>query len=212
MTQPQDFMQPGNKYLVYRLQKAIYKLKHSGRAWYLDIDGFWHNIDLKQSKHDHNLHIKTTYKKHYVTLILYVDDIMFTSDAIVELRSLKTPPQIKYKMFALETLSLYIGLKFQYNKTGIFVFQEYYTEQLLHKFGMQTCNPSLMLMDNNIKLQQQMDSPSTDRHAYQSLVGSLIFMIHSRPDVPYFDSTLSRFMTSLLLAHMDAAKRVLRYL
>lgn len=190
----------------------LYGLKQSGTAWYLGIDSFLRSIDLQQSKNDHNMYISLTDKNQYVILILYVDDIMLTGDAAEKLMELEIPLQTKYQIFAIGNPSLYIGLQFQYTNEGIFNFQERYAEQLLTKYNMRACNPSLTPMDEGIKLQSQMDSPAANKHAYQSLVGSLIFVTPSRPDISYSVSTLSKFMTSPLSIHMDTAKRVLHYL
>ena len=90
--------------------------------------------------------------------------------------------------------------------------QEKYTENLLKKFQMDKCKPISTPLGLNEKLQQDDGVEKADTKMFRQLVGSLIYLTNTRPDIVYSVSAISRFMQNPSKLHYAAAKRVLRYL
>ena len=77
---------------------------------------------------------------------------------------------------------------------------------------MRGCNSTRLPIDPKMQLSSFMGTPKTDLGQYRSLVGSLIYLSHTRPDISYTVSSLARYMQNPENAHLQAAKKVLRYL
>ena len=77
---------------------------------------------------------------------------------------------------------------------------------------MASCKPIATPMALNEKLQQEDGAEKVDGKIYRSLVGSLIYLTHTRPDICHLVSLISRFMSERRKLHFAAAKRILRYL
>lgn len=90
--------------------------------------------------------------------------------------------------------------------------QRKYTLDLLKEIGMTGCKVAETAMDPNNKLGRNEDSPPVDRGRYQRLVGRLIYLSHTRPDIGFVVSVVSQFMNSLNKEHMEVLQRILRYL
>ena len=93
----------------------------------------------------------------------------------------------------------------------IFISQEKYADDLLKKFNMQDCKPLATPMAMNEKLSKDDRQNKVDAIVYRSLVGLLIYLTNSRPDIVHAVSIVSRFMSNPSKAHFVAAKRILRY-
>ena len=95
---------------------------------------------------------------------------------------------------------------------GINLCQTKYAKQLLEKVGLSNCNPSKTPMEAKLKLSKTGDSSSVDSTKYRSLIGSLRYLLHTRPELTFSVSYLSRFMESPREDHLAAVKRLLRYI
>ncbi|KAG6506237.1 hypothetical protein ZIOFF_031559 [Zingiber officinale] len=118
----------------------------------------------------------------------------------------------KFEMSDLGLMRYFLGFQVKQSSGEIFISQEKYVEDLLKKFQMLSCKPVPTPMALNEKLQQEDDSEMADEKLYRSLVGSLIYLTNTRPDIVQPVSVLSRFMSKPSKVHYAAAKRVLRFL
>jgi hypothetical protein len=98
------------------------------------------------------------------------------------------------------------------SKHGIFLCQRKYTIDLLSETGLLGCKPVDTPIEQNHMLFQCSNSASIDKGRYQRLVGKLIYLSHTRPDITYAVNVVSQFMHDPRKAHMDAVERILRYL
>ena len=96
--------------------------------------------------------------------------------------------------------------------SGIFLSQGGYISKLLEKFNLKSCNPTRLPIDPKLQLSRDMGTSKTDPEEYRSLVGSLIYLSHTRPDISYAVGSVARYMLSPETAHFQAAKKILRYL
>ena len=95
---------------------------------------------------------------------------------------------------------------------GIFVSQRKYTLDLLKETGMLGCKPSNTPMDPFNKIGSKEDMVAVDKGRYQRLVGRLIYLSHTRPDISFAVSMVSQFMNNPTEEHQEAIYRILRYL
>lgn len=109
-------------------------------------------------------------------------------------------------------MSYFLGIKVSQRDDGIFISQKKYTEDLLNKFKMYWYKPVSTPLVMNEKLQKVDGAPEADASRYRSLVGSLLYLTATRPDIMFATSLLSRFMQNPSQIHLGVGKRILRYL
>lgn len=141
---------------------------------------------------------------------LYVDDMIYTGSSIQLISDFKKAD--KFEMTDLRKLSFFLGLEVQQKKNGIFLFQQKYALELLKQFGMEGCKTAGTPMNVSEKLTIDDGTGLTDARKFRSLVGRLIYLTHTRPDLSYAVGLVSRFMHCPSKQHFGAAKRILRYI
>ena len=208
---PHGFPGANDPTKVCRLKKALYGLKQASKAWYDEVDAWMRAQGLTRSSHDPNLYYATINGK-LIIILLYVDDVLLTGDNTIEIQRLRNAFCRDFDVTDLGLAALYLAAEITRFEDGIFLTQHNYIKQLLMKFNMQGCNPCRLPMDPNIQLQRYTNTPKVDAYLYRSLVGSLIYLTNTRPDVHYAVSTVSRYMDAPEETHLQAAKKILRYL
>jgi hypothetical protein len=91
--------------------------------------------------------------------------------------------QNEFEMSLLGELSFFLGLQICQSNQGIFISQTKYIIEMLKRFGMEDCKPVTTPMQTSCKLRKDDDSKSTDQRKYRSMIGSLLYVTTSRPDV-----------------------------
>ena len=99
-----------------------------------------------------------------------------------------------------------------YSTQGIFISQQKCVTDLLAEIGKIGCKPVSTPLDPNHKLGEAKEEPVVDKRIYQRLVGRLIYLAHTRPDIAYSVSMISQFMHDPREPHLQAAYKVLHYL
>ncbi|KNA03723.1 hypothetical protein SOVF_206380 [Spinacia oleracea] len=115
----------------------------------------------------------------------------------------------EYEMTDLGEMKYFLGMQVRQRPGRIFLSQEKYADDLLKKFHMEDCKPFVTPMAPNEKLSKYDGKEKVDASIYRSLVGSLIYLTHTRPDIVHAVSIVSRFMNEPSKAHLAAAKRIL---
>ena len=128
-----------------------------------------------------------------------------------EIERFKAEMKAKFKMSDLGLLS-YLGIEVNQEKDKITLSQSAYAAKILIAGGMQGCNPCTVLMEPRFKLSKDSSAPATDATLYRSIVGSLRYLTHTRPDISFAVGYVSRFMEAPTTEHFAAVKRILRYL
>lgn len=95
---------------------------------------------------------------------------------------------------------------------GIFICQSKYASDILKRFRMQNCKPVVTLMATGTKLNKYDEGSYVDPTLYKRLVGSLMYLTATRPDIMFVVSIISRFMEAPNSTHWKAGKRILRYI
>ncbi|RVW20455.1 Retrovirus-related Pol polyprotein from transposon RE1 [Vitis vinifera] len=118
----------------------------------------------------------------------------------------------EFEIKDLGNLKYFLGMEIARSKKGIAVSQRKYVLDLLNETGMLGCKPAETPMDTTVKLEESDGSAPVDKGRYQRLVGKLIYLSHTRPDIGFSVSVVSQFMNNPTEKHMTAVIRILRYL
>lgn len=135
-----------------------------------------------------------------------------TGDDKKEIQLIKTQLTFEFEMKDLGSLRYFLGMEVARNKTGLSICQRKYTIDLLKETGMLGARPVESPMDPNAKLEIKPDDTPVDKGRYLRLVGRLIYLSHTRPDIAFAVSCGSHFMHSPSEIHMQEVYRILKYL
>ncbi|RVW53051.1 Retrovirus-related Pol polyprotein from transposon RE1 [Vitis vinifera] len=196
---------------VCKLQRALYGLKQSPRAWFGRFSLAMKKYGFQQSNADHTLFLKKQQGK-VTALIVYVDDMVIRGDDIEEISLLQGQLTSEFEMKNLGGLKYFLGIKVATSTQGIFLSQRKYVLDLLSKVGLLKCKPVDTPIVQNHKLGLYPNQKPTDKGRYQRLVGKLIYLFHTHPDIAYAMSVVSQFMHCPSEEHMEVVIRILRYL
>ncbi|XP_059639087.1 secreted RxLR effector protein 161-like [Cornus florida] len=114
-------------------------------------------------------------------------------------------------MTDLGELHHFLGIEVHQSKEGIFISQESYARKILEKFKIEQANPVSTPCITGIKLSKNGELKLVDSTMFRSLVGNLMYLIATRPDIMFAVNLVSRFMEKPHSSHWEAAKRILRY-
>lgn len=145
-------------------------------------------------------------------LIVYVDDIVVTGNNDREIAQLKKFLATEFEIKDLGELKYFLGVEVARSKDGFFVSQRKYVLDLLRDTGKTGCRPADTPYDPNTKLSSDEGELVDDVGQYQKIVGKLLYLSLTRPDITFVVSVLSQFMHAPRVPHMQAVDRVLRYL
>jgi len=211
MDLPPGYTATSGDEVVCKLQRALYGLKQSPRAWFGRFSLAMKKYGYQQSHSDHTLFLKRQRGK-VTALIIYVDDMIITGDDSKEISSLQEQLATEFEMKNLGGLKYFLGIEVARSKQGICLSQRKYILDLLSEVGLLECKPADTPIVQNHKLGEYPDQVPTNKERYQKLVGKLIYLSHTRPDIAYAVSVVSQFMHCPSEDHMDAVLRILRYL
>ncbi|CAN1170498.1 Retrovirus-related Pol polyprotein from transposon TNT 1-94 [Linum perenne] len=197
---------------VCKLRKALYGLKQSPRAWFDRFTKAVKEAGYYQCQTDHTLFVKHSSTGNRSILIVYVDDIILTGDDIMEIDKLKAQLAKEFEIKDLGELKYFLGMEVSRSQQGIVISQRKYVLDLLNEVGMTDCRPIDTPMEQNKQLKQTDDIPAVDKRRYQRLVGRLIYLAHTRPDIAFAVGIVSQHMHSPNEEHMEMVVRILRYL
>lgn len=196
---------------VCKLLKALYGLKQAPRQWFNKLSSVLVKLSYTQSQTDHSLFVKHT--PTTATLILvYVDDILICGSSSTEIQALKTMLSSQFHMKDLGPANYFLGLEISRSPAGFFVSQQKYTLDLLKEYGLSNATPLKVPMDTHLKLTPTKGVVLPNPHPYQRLVGKLIYLTVTRPDITFHVHILSQYMHHPTSVHMQTARRLLRYL
>lgn len=200
-----------NQLLVCKLKKSIYGLKQSPRNWFSKLTKTLIQHGFHQSKANYSLFTKIVGDTITICLV-YVDDLLICGNNGHQIQDLKLMLSSHFNMKDLGALRYFLGIKIDRNSTGIFMSQTKYTLDLLKEYGMINAKPLKLPTDTQLKLTPDKGVSLPDATKYQRLVGKLIYLTITRLDVAFTVQLLSQFMHNPTNVHMQAGKRVLRYL
>ncbi|XP_016647585.1 PREDICTED: uncharacterized mitochondrial protein AtMg00810-like [Prunus mume] len=208
MSPPPGLRRQGEN-LVCRLHKSLYGLKQASRQWFAKFTEAILAAGFIQSKADYSLFTRKD-GKSFTALLIYVDDILITGNDIDAINSLKSFLHTHFRIKDLGDLKYFLGIEVSRSKKGIYVSQRKYALEILKDYGFLGARPIDFPMEE-AKLSDKGELLK-DPQKYRRLVGRLLYLTITRPDITYSVHVLSRFMHQPRLPHMDAALQVVRYL
>jgi hypothetical protein len=145
-------------------------------------------------------------------LQIYVDDIIFGSTNQNFCEKFRKMMANEFEMSMIEELSYFLGLQIKQIKNDTFVSQGKYIKDMIKKFGLQDAKPMSTPIGTNDQLGIDASGNMVDQKQYQSMIGSLLYVTASRPDVIFSVCKCARYQASPRENHLKATKRILRYL
>ncbi|MDV3180562.1 MAG: reverse transcriptase domain-containing protein, partial [Candidatus Phytoplasma australasiaticum] len=147
-----------------------------------------------------------------LVVAVYVDDLLITSTSSDVIEVFKSQMKARFEMSDLGKLSYYLGIEVVQGEGFIELKQGGYARKILEKAGMADCNPTKYPMDPKEQLSRDEPGKLVDATNYKSMVGGLRYLVHTRPDIAYSVGVVSRYMEKPTKKHLDAVKRILRYI
>jgi hypothetical protein len=147
-----------------------------------------------------------------VVIGVYVDDLVITGSNPAIIEAFKEEMRQTFRMSDLGLLSFYLGIEVKQGQQCITLGQAAYARKLLEKAGMENCNSCSTPMEVRLRLSARGTSEEVDATMYRSLVGSLRYLVHTRPDISFAVGYVSRFMEKPRQEHLAAVKHLLRYI
>ena len=196
---------------VYKLKKSLYGLKKSPRVWFRRFTKSMRSFGYHQSNSDYTLFLKKQHGK-ITALIVYVDDMVVSGNDLDGRKALQSYLSSEFKMKDLDHLKYFLGNEVSIYDKGIFLSQSKYALDLLQEIGMSACQPADTPVEERLKLCVETNQEPVDKGRYQRLIGRLMHLAHTRPDLTYALSIGSQFMHNPEEQHMNAVMRILRYL
>ncbi|KAG8493191.1 hypothetical protein CXB51_010608 [Gossypium anomalum] len=209
---PKGFKVAGKEDSVYKLKKALYGLKEELRAWYERIDKCLASLGFERSISEPTLYVKKKGDETQLIVSLYMDDLLVIGGNNRMLADFKGKMEQMFEMSDLGQMSYFLGIEVSQIQQGIFLSQKAFFLMILNKFSMPNYKATTTLVAVGEKLSSQGDFEKVDDTTYRSLVGCLLNLTATRPDIMFTVSLLSRFMHCCNVKHLQAAKRVLRYI
>jgi hypothetical protein len=184
MEQPPGYVDQTHLNLVCRLKKALYDLKQAPRAWLDKIGQYFVTSGFQTSNVDFSLYVKKT-DHGIVIIVIYGDDLIITGDSDVDIFDLKKLLKQKFQMKDLGELRYFLGIEVIQSLKGIWLLQRQYALNKLTEYGMMGCKPILIPLEQNVKLSADEEDLVDDTTMYRRIVGSLIYMTITRPNLSY---------------------------
>ncbi|GJX11817.1 putative ribonuclease H-like domain-containing protein, partial [Tanacetum coccineum] len=211
VTQPPGFKDPDYPDKVYKVVKALYNLHQALRAWYETLANYLLGNGFKRGKIDQTLFIKKQ-KGDILLVQVYVDDIIFGSTNKELCTGFEKLMKDKFQMSSMGELTFFLGLQVQQKEDGIFISQDKYVAEILKKFNYSDVKSASTPVDLEKPLVKDGDADDVDVHLYRSMIGSLMYLTASRPDIMLAVCACARFQVTPKTSHLLAVKRIFRYL
>jgi hypothetical protein len=186
-------------------------LKQAPKAWSDKIGQYFVTIGFQTSHANFSLYVKKT-NHGIVVIVIYVDDLIITGDNDANIFDLKKLLKQKFEMKDLGELRYFLYIEVIQSRKGIWLLQRQYALNKLFEYGMMGCKPISIPLEQNVKLSADEGNLVEDTTMYKCIVGSLIYMTIIRLNLSYVVGVVSQFMQTPRKLHLDAVKRILRYI
>ncbi|KAL2901568.1 Retrovirus-related Pol polyprotein from transposon RE1 [Bienertia sinuspersici] len=200
--------QPG---MVCKLRKSLYGLKQAPRCWFAKLASSLKSYGFQQSYSDYSLF---TFNRDGVSLhvLVYVDDLIISGNSSTAINDFKVYLGECFHMKDLGKLQYFLGIEVARNSDGILLCQRKYALDIISETGLLGAKPAFFPMEQHHSLGRATGALLDDPGPYRRLVGRLIYLCFTRPDLTYAVHILAQFMQAPRTEHWDAALRVVRYL
>ncbi|KAE9345036.1 hypothetical protein PF008_g8939 [Phytophthora fragariae] len=213
--QVKGFEKTGHEGKVWRLKKALHRLRQAGRQWHQEIDGFLRQYGLRLTTGDACLNVKLV-DGSPLLVCLYVDDVLVAHKKEEHVLHLMVSLNRKYHLGEPQQ---FLGMRIRHENGAIHLSQSNYVDELLYRFAMDASKPQNTPMVPKTRLDKLIDEPSAEEVAemqakpFRQVVGSLLYLARvSRPDLSFTINQLARHCATPRKEAWAAAKYALRYL
>jgi len=186
---------------VCKLMKSLYGLKQASRKWYEKLTALLIQEGYQQSTADYSLF--TLHKDN---------DVILAGTSLTKFTRIKAILGSSFCIKDLGELKYFLGLEVAHFKSGIIISQRKYCLDLLRDSALLVAKPASTPLDTSIKLHNGLGKPYEDISSYRRLIGKLLYLNTTRPDITFATHQLSQFLHSPTVTHYHAACRVIRYL
>ncbi|KAG7556913.1 Integrase catalytic core [Arabidopsis suecica] len=207
----EDIVAPGK---VLRLRKAIYGLKQSPRAWYHKLSSTLLANGFKKSHSDHTLFTKQD-NQGIVVVLVYVDDLIISGSNKEGIQAIKSSLHSAFDIKDLGVLKYFLGIEVCRSKEGLFLSQRKYALDLLKLTGKLGAKPVDTPLEQGYKVNRKGEKDDTPYHCpeqYRRLVGKLIYLTYTRPDLSFAVNQVAQHMQTPTVYHWGLVERILRYI
>ncbi|GJW15477.1 putative ribonuclease H-like domain-containing protein [Tanacetum coccineum] len=211
VTQPKGFEDPFYPKHVYRVVKALYGLHQAPRAWYARLSTFLLKHNYRRGTIDKTLFIKKN-SRDIILVQVYVDDIIFGSTNKAWCTEFEVLMKGEFEMSAMGELTFFLGLQVKQQPDGIFISQDKYVQDMLRKFDMESVRPATTPYEAAKPKSKDEPDDAVNVHLYRSMIGSLMYLTASRPDIMFAVSACSRHQVTPLTSNLNAVKKIFKYL
>jgi hypothetical protein len=185
---------------VYKLSKALYELKQAPRAWYTRLKTFLLEHGYVMGSVDKTL-ITLKHDNDFLLIQIYVDDIIFGGSSHYLVSSFQEIIENEFQMSMMGELTFFLCIQVKQMKLGTFVHQAKYTKDLLKKFNMAKLKPMSTLMSMGTTLDPDENDEAIDQREYRSMIGSLLYLTVTRPDIQFTVCMCGRFQSFSCSSH-----------
>lgn len=211
VTQPPGFQRLEKGSLVLKLKKALYGLKQAPRAWNIvRLDSELISLGFKKCVVDHAVYRKGA-GESMLLVGVYVDDLINCGPIVININSFKQQMMQTLSMSDLGLLTYYLGMEVRQDVNEITICQKAYASKIVEKCNMANCNPTDTPMEQRMKLSSVVKGTEVDVTRYRSIIGSLRYLVNSRPDLEFAVGLVSRFMEAPGKEHCIAVEKIIRY-
>ena len=196
---------------VCKLKRSLYGVKQAPRALFEKFRSTLLSFSFTQSQYDSSLFLHTS-MSGIVILLVYVDDIIITGTDCGLITKLQQLLHATFHMKDLGQLTYFLGLEVHYRSHGLFVNQHKYIQDLITLVGLEDTFSTDTPMEVNVKYRKDEGDLLDEPTLYRCLVGSLIYLTTTRPDISYVVHQVSQFMSSPWHLHLAAVRHIIRYL
>ncbi|GJV95300.1 putative ribonuclease H-like domain-containing protein [Tanacetum coccineum] len=182
VSQPPGFVDPEFPNRVYKVEKTLYGLHQAPRAWYETLSTYL---------------LENGFRRGTIAKSLFIK---------------KIKNDILLVQISMGELTFFLGLQLEQRKDDIFLSQDKYVFDILKKFGLSSVKTTSTPMETHKPLSKDADGTDVDVHLYRSMIGSLMYLTSSRPDIMFAVCACSRFQVQPKASHMHAVKIIFRYL
>lgn len=196
---------------VCRLRKSLYGLKQASRAWNIQLKGFLKNLGYNQAYNEYSLFCKRE-GNNFTMLLAYVDDLLITGNNKEEIARVKVLLNKQFTIKDLGEARYFLGIEIARSEKGTILHQRKFISDILETTGMTNCKPAPFPLSKGLQLSIDTGELLEDPEPYRRLIGKLLYLNLTRPDLSYSIHQLSQFMQTPRKPHFEAALYIVRYL
>nr|GEV30029.1 uncharacterized mitochondrial protein AtMg00810-like [Tanacetum cinerariifolium] len=196
---------------VYKVEKAMYGLHQAPRAWYGTLSKYLLTNGFQRVTINQTLFIRRQ-RGDFILVQVYLDNIIFGSSNPHLCREIEALMHEKFQISAMGELNFFLGLQVLKKEDGIFLSQKKYVRDILKKFRYLDVRSSNTPIDKENPWGKDKTRKDVDLHLYRSMIGSLMYLTASRPDIMFVVCACARHQVTPKECHLHAVKRIFRYL